>query len=101
MKNTLEQKMREYVKAWECSGLRQVDFCKAHGLRKDQFYYWKAKFQRKEVTEGKIGFQEISLPKAIKQEISGNREDVFSMELKIQKYFRIRLSFHFNLGYRK
>jgi hypothetical protein len=38
MENTLEQKMREYVKAWECSGLRQLDFCKAHGLRKDQFY---------------------------------------------------------------
>ncbi len=35
----------EHINAWKQTNLTQADYCRKHGLRTNQFWYWKAKLQ--------------------------------------------------------
>jgi len=41
-----EEKQRfwkDHIQGWEESGITQTDYCSKHGLKRDQFTYWKGK----------------------------------------------------------
>ena len=45
----------EHFDAWQQTNLTQADYCRTHGLRAKQFWYWKSKLQpEKKVTKQKI-----------------------------------------------
>ena len=35
----------EHLEAWKQTNLTQADYCRMHGLRTNQFWYWKSKLQ--------------------------------------------------------
>ena len=35
----------EHLEAWKQTDLTQADYCRMHGLRANQFWYWKSKLQ--------------------------------------------------------
>ena len=35
----------EHIDAWQQTNLTQADYCRTHGLRAKQFWYWKSKLQ--------------------------------------------------------
>ena len=37
----------DHIKRWEESGLSQIDYCRANGLSRHHFTYWKCKNNRK------------------------------------------------------
>lgn len=41
-----EEEKRNYYIAWEKSGLRPTDFCKAHGISRSALYQWTKKFKK-------------------------------------------------------
>ncbi|WP_372882886.1 hypothetical protein [Psychromonas sp.] len=45
----------EHLDAWKQTDLTQADYCRMHGLRTNQFWYWKSKLQSQApVTKQKI-----------------------------------------------
>ena len=35
----------KHLESWKQSNLTQADYCRMHGLRTNQFWYWKSKLQ--------------------------------------------------------
>ena len=49
------------LRDWNTSGLTQSEYCREHGLRVNQFIYWK-----KRVMPGTVTLVEISTPKPLR-----------------------------------
>jgi hypothetical protein len=52
----LKRQWQQHLKAWRASGETQVSYCRAHGLSRDAFQYWKQNLAE----EGSNGFVELS-----------------------------------------
>lgn len=57
-----ETGMRAYVKEFERSGLRLIDFCREHGLNPKTFYTWRKRYVSDDVGEASF------LPLQIKED---------------------------------
>ena len=47
----LEDRWSEHLNTWSSSGLTQVAYCREHGLRPNQFTYWKRKLTAPDADE--------------------------------------------------
>jgi hypothetical protein len=52
----LRRQWQQHLKAWRASGETQVAYCRAHGLSRYAFQYWKQNLGK----EGSNGFVELS-----------------------------------------
>lgn len=79
-----------HIETWQQSGLTQVDYCQKHDLNKHTFLYWKAKWNKSEMTRP-------LLPVSILNEIHSTTSPVSSgISISISKGLEVTLDVGFD-----
>ena len=85
-----EQEKRDYHKAWQKSGMSKTEFCKEHGLKVNELYYWDKRFKEKPTELKQFA------PVRLKQSQPDDQQNIAQLEIRLPNHTQLLVSLREN-----
>lgn len=83
------QRWQHIIADFNSSGLRQIDYCKKHGLKPEQFSYYYVKWQRKNTVQEKSSFIPVKIDNDQSQENKFTLTLLNGVRLDVPSHFSV------------